>query len=116
MSFEPRALFAFTVLIAVSGWVARGLLFTWYNLKRGKTPGAEVMKDMEDRLRKVEAATSGLITDVSVMREKERFMTRLKASAATHEQQAGSESLKTGDVSPMVTQSIPVIPRAGRQG
>jgi hypothetical protein len=88
-------------------------MVTWFSLKRGRSPGSEVMQDMEERLRKVEAATSGLITDMSVMREKERFMARLKASATTHESPAGGTT-KTGEVSPMVRQSVPVIPRAER--
>ena len=114
MFFFPRGMIFLAILIGVTGWVARGLMVTWFSLRRGKTPGTEVMQDMEERLRKVEAATSGLITDMSVMREKERFMTRLKASATTHEQ-AAAETLKTGETSPMVRQSVPVIPRAGRQ-
>jgi hypothetical protein len=114
MFFDPRALFFLAVLIGVTGWVARGLMVTWHNLRRGKASGSDMMKDMEERLRKVEAATSGLITDMSVMREKERFMARLKASATTHEPTA-AETMRTGEVSPMVRQSVPVIPRAERQ-
>jgi hypothetical protein len=49
------------------------------------------------------------------IREKERFMARLQASASTHESQSRSETTRTGEMSPMVTQNIPVIPRLGRR-
>lgn len=115
MFFDPRAIFLLIVLVGVTGWVARGLMLTWYNLSRGGKASGEGVRDMEERLRKVEAATSSLITDVTGMREKERFMARLQASAASHEVQTKSEVPNKGELSPMVTQSIPVIPRAGRQ-
>jgi hypothetical protein len=112
MFFDPRAIFFLIVLVAVTGWVARGLMASWYRLRR-EDKSAGSMTDIEERLRKIEAATSGLIMDVTAIREKERFMARLQASSSSRETQAKQE-MKEGDLSPMVTQSIPVIPRAGR--
>lgn len=51
--------------------------------------------------------------DVTAMREKERFMARLQASSASRDAQSRQE-MKVGELSPLVTQSIPVLPRAGR--
>jgi hypothetical protein len=51
--------------------------------------------------------------EVTTIREKERFMAKLQAAAPSREAQR-SEMSKEGDISPMVTQSIPVIPRATR--
>jgi hypothetical protein len=48
------------------------------------------------------------------MREKERFMARLQSGAASREAQSRQERTKEGDISPMSTQSIPVIPRVRR--
>jgi hypothetical protein len=116
MFFDPRAIFLLIILVGVTGWVTRGLLVTWYNLGRGGKGSSEALREMEERLKKVESATSGLIADVSGMREKERFMARLQATSSTHETQARSENAKSGELSPMATQSIPVMPRAGRRG
>ena len=78
MFFDPRAIFFLIVLVAVTGWVARGLMASWYKLRREDQPAGNT-PDIEERLRKIEAATSGLIMDVAAIREKERFMARLQA-------------------------------------
>ena len=111
MFFDPRAIFMMVVLVAVTGWVGRGLMVSWYKLRREEN-SASNLGDLDERLRRIEAAVSGVITDVSVMREKERFMARLQASASSRENQSRQESTKEGDISPLITQSIPVIPRA----
>lgn len=111
MFFDPRAIFFLIVLVAVTGWVARGLMASWYKLRREDKPAGTTL-DIEERLRKIEAATSGLIMDVAAMREKERFMARLQASSSSREMQP--QQVGEGELSPMVTQNIPVMPRAGR--
>jgi hypothetical protein len=113
MFFDPRAIFLLIVLVGVTGWVARGLMVSFYKLRREEKSAAN-MGDIDDRLRRIEAAVSGVITDVTAMREKDRFMARLQASAASRETQPRQESTSEGDVSPLITQSIPVIPRARR--
>ncbi|MDO8501423.1 MAG: hypothetical protein Q7S20_06240 [Gemmatimonadaceae bacterium] len=112
MFFDPRAIFLLIVLVGVTGWVAKSLIVTWYNLSRGGKTSGDSLREMEERLKQVEAVTSGLIMDMTSMREKERFMARLQASASTHEAQGKSDVMKTSELSPMVTQSIPVVPRA----
>jgi hypothetical protein len=118
MDLDPRALFMLAVVIAVSGYVARGLMASWYKLNRGEKPAApgDSMAEMAERLRKVEAATSSLLVDVHSMREKERFMARLQATAAPAPSASPliAESSKDSSPSPMVIQSMPAIPRAGR--
>jgi hypothetical protein len=109
---DPRALFMLAVLVGVTGWVVKGLMMSFFKIRREGQPSTTPV-DLEERLRKIEAATSGLITDVSAMREKERFMARLQAAAPARETQR-TEMSKEGELSPMVTQSIPVIPRASR--
>ncbi len=112
MFLDPRALFMLVVLVAVTGYVARGLMVSWYKLSRGEKPAGKAINEMEERLQKVEAATSSLLVDVHSMREKDRFMARLQAGAAPPQNAARQETRKEGDMSPMVTQSIPIIPRA----
>ncbi len=109
MFFDPRAVLLLIVLVAVSGWVARGLMASWFKLRREESPGTN-LSDMDERLKRIEAATSGLITEVASIREKDRFMARLQASASTREAPARQDT-REGESSPFVTQNIPVIPR-----
>ena len=111
MFIDPRALFMMVILVAVTGWVGRGLMVSWYKLRREEKSSTSAT-DLDERLRRIEAAVSGVITDVSAMREKERFMARLQASSASRESQSRQDSMKEADISPLVTQNIPVIPRA----
>ena len=113
MFFDPRGIFLMIILVAVTGWVGRGLMVSWYKLRREEKSSSNAA-DLDERLRRIESAVSGVITDVSAMREKERFMARLQASAQSREPQPRQESTKEGDISPLITQSIPVIPRVRR--
>lgn len=112
MFLDPRAILLLIVLVAVSGWVARGLMASWSKLRR-EDSSVSNLSDIDERLKKIEAATSGLILDVASIREKDRFMARLQASAVTRESHPREES-KDGESSPFVTQNIPVIPRVSR--
>lgn len=111
MFVDPRALFLLIVLVGVTGYVVKGLLVAWYRLSRGDKATGASLNEMEERLRKVEAATSSLLVDVSGMREKQRFMAKLQAGAVTQEKAPRQEQRVEGDLSPMVTQSTPVILR-----
>jgi hypothetical protein len=113
MFFDPRALFMLAVLVAVTGFVVKNVIFSVYRLKQGEQQrgGNEKMAEMDERLRNIEAATSSLLVDISSIKEKQRFMARLQSGAAPKE--APAEKRAEGDTSPMVTQSIPIIPRVG---
>lgn len=119
MFFEPASLFMLSVLVAVTGYVTKGVICA---LKRGEPqskPASDRMGDMEERMRKIEVATSSLLVDMTGMREKQRFMARLgENSAARAAQQTPSPQQAAatgeGELSPMMTQNIPIIPRAGR--
>ena len=114
MFLDPRALFMLVVLVSVTGFVVKNVIFAVYRLNQGSQQrGSDAkMAEMEERLRNIEAATSSLLVDVSSIKEKQRFMTRLQAGVAPKETPA-MEKRPEGDVSPMVTQSIPIIPRVG---
>ena len=72
MFFDPRAMVLMIILVAVSGWVARGLMSSFFKLRREDGASAS-LTNIEERLKRIEEATSGLIMDVTAMREKERF-------------------------------------------
>jgi hypothetical protein len=112
MFFDPRAIALLIILVAVTGWVARGLMASWYKLRRDDS-SVSSLSSIEERMKRIEEATSGLIMDVTAIREKERFMARLQASASTRETHSRQDT-KDGDPSPFVTQNIPVIPRVIR--
>ncbi len=101
------------VVIGVSGYVLRGLMVTWHRLNRDEKPNSAGAQEMEERLRKLEAATSSLLVDVHGMREKDRFMARLHAGATPRDNPERSEQRKEGELSPLVTQNVPLIPRTG---
>lgn len=114
MFLDPRALFMLVILVGVTGFVAKNLMVSWYKLNKGDRPQGDYANDMEERLRRIEAATSSLLVDVSGIKEKQRFMARLQAGAAPKEPTpVPAEKRGEGDLSPMMTQSIPVMPRAG---
>ena len=111
---DPRALFMLAVLVAVTGFVVKNVIFAVHRLNNGNQARSERdrMAEMEDRLRKIESATSSLLVDISSIKEKQRFMARLQSGAPLRETPP-AEKREEGDVSPMVTQSIPIIPRVG---
>ena len=114
MFFDPRGLFMLVVLVSVTGFVVKNVIFAVHRLNSGDQArgGNDRMAEMEERLRKIEAATSSLLVDISSIKEKQRFMARLQSGAPPKETPA-TEKRPEGDVSPMVTQSIPIIPRVG---
>ncbi len=112
MFFDPRALFMLVVLVGVTGFVLKNLMTAWFRLQKGDRSEGPQVGDLEERLRRIETATSSLLVDVSGIKEKQRFMARLQSGAAPKESPA-AEKRSEGDLSPMMTQSIPVIPRVG---
>ncbi|MEJ7760580.1 MAG: hypothetical protein WKF55_13435 [Gemmatimonadaceae bacterium] len=114
MGFEPQSLFMMTILVAVTGYVTKGVIIAWRRLDRDAKPPADRMGEMEERLRKIEVATSSLLVDMTGMREKERFMAGLGESSATCQAQRSPSATGDYKLSPLVTHNIPIIPRAGR--
>jgi len=113
MFFDLRALVMLVVLVGVTGYVIKNVILTAFSVSRSDRPSHDRMAEMEERLRKIEAATSSLLVDMSSMREKQRFMTRLQAGAAPSSTPAPAEKRKEGELDPMSTQSVPAIPRVG---
>jgi hypothetical protein len=111
MFFDPRSLFTLVLLVGVTGWVMKGLILARHRVK-SESESTKRMEEMEERLRKIEAATTSLLVDVSSMREKQRFMAKLQATSdqapkALTTSSVSQESIESG-VSPMLTQNIPI--------
>lgn len=113
MFVDLRGLFMLVVLVAVTGFVCKNVMTALYRANKGDQSARKYgMAEMEERLRKIEAATSSLLVDMSSMKEKQRFMARLQSGSAPKEVQTAERSAED-DISPMKTQSIPIIPRVG---
>lgn len=110
MFIDPRAVLMLVVLVGVTGLVLKSLMMTWHRISRERRSG-DVFGEMEERLRKVEAATSSLLVDVSGMREKQRFMARLQAGADSRDNAASIHRHSDSQASPLDTQNIPIVRR-----
>ena len=108
MPFDPRFILALAILVAVTGIVARGLLNTF--LSRGSGAAGTRLAKMEERINRIEDATSGLVAEFAAVRERERFMTQLVESRARKEARAIAENSSAvapgSDTSPFVVQTV----------
>ena len=110
MFLNPAALLMLVVLVGVTGWVCKSLLISWHRLNKEDGKSSR-LDEMEERLRKVESATTSILVDVTSMREKQRFMAKLQAGSPSRETVPAAPRGEN-DISPLDTQSIPIIPRA----
>jgi len=114
MFFEPASLFMLAILVAVTGYATKGVIAALRRSDTAGKPSADRMGDIEERMRKVEAATSSLLVDMTGMREKQRFMARLGEPSPARPEARPQSAADAGELSPMMTQNIPIVPRAGR--
>lgn len=112
MFFFGPPIFALVVLIAVVTIASRVIIGTWSRRDDGGSSASSRLAKMEERIQKIEEATSGLIAEFAAVRERERFMTQLVESRAKKDAQAGAESPSkfaapaTDTTSPYVVQTV----------
>ena len=82
MLFRSGFIFALTILVAVTGYVVRSLIASWFHWGEGGLSATGRLAKMEERISKMEEATSGLVAEFAAVRERERFMTQLVESRA----------------------------------
>jgi hypothetical protein len=109
MIWTAGSILMLAVLVGVTGYVVKNVLSSLYRIRNGEGSTGKVA-ELEERVRKLETATTSLLVDVTSMREKERFMAKLQAGSAPREAPPAPPRSES-DISPMLTQSIPVIPR-----
>lgn len=102
MFFDPLSLLMLSVLVAVTGYVIKSVIVAFRRGGGDSKPVSTRVAEMEERLRKIEVATSSLLVDMTGMREKQRFMARL----GEPHPQADENGL-----SPLATQSVPMMSR-----
>ena len=122
MLFDPRFVFAFTILVAVTGFVIRSVMRTWFNRGQGGGSATGRLAKMEERIARIEDATSGLVAEFAAVRERERFMTQLVESRARKDARAMAESSSSAvsgaadETSPFVVQTVSAIRRTAKPG
>ena len=125
MPFDPRFILALAILVAVSGMVVRGLLNTWLGRREESGSAGGRLARLEERITRIEDATSGLVAEFAAVRERERFMTQIVESRARKEARALAESVPpapavvpvTGsEPSPFVVQTVSAVRRSAQPG
>ena len=123
MLFFPKVLIAMAILVAVTGMVTRALMSIWFSRGEGRGPAKGRLAKMEERIARIEDATSGLVAEFAAVRERERFMTQLVESRARKDARAAAEiqSSTVGggasdDTSPFVVQTVAAVRRSAKPG
>ena len=82
MLLEPSSVFAVVLLLAAFSVATRVVVGTWARRNEGGPSAGSRLAKMEERIQKIEEATSGLVAEFAAVRERERFMTQLVESRA----------------------------------
>jgi hypothetical protein len=124
MLFGSGFIFALTILVAVTGYVVRSLIASWFHRGEGGLSATGRLAKMEERISKMEEATSGLVAEFTAVRERERFMTQLVESRARKDARSLEEhpaassasvvppaAAAADNTSPFVVQTVPAARR-----
>jgi hypothetical protein len=96
MLIEPGGVFAVILLLAAFSIASRVVLGSWARRNDGGSSASARIAKMEDRIQKIEEATSGLVAEFAAVRERERFMTQLVESRARKDARAAIETPQAG--------------------
>jgi hypothetical protein len=92
MIFSTGFIFALAILVAVTGHVARTVIACLFHRGEGGPSATSRLAKMEERISKMEEATSGLVAEFAAVRERERFMTQLVESRARKDARNAAEN------------------------
>ncbi len=107
MRLNPPLVLALAVLVIATGSVLKALLNTWLGRIDATRAGGERLAKMEERVSRLEDATSTMVAEFTAVRERERFMTQLVESRARKDARAIAETASPGIVVPSVTGNEP---------
>jgi hypothetical protein len=123
MGLEPGFIFALTILVVVTGIVTRMVIGTWFRRGEGGLSATGRLAKMEDRITRIEEATSGLVAEFAAVRERERFMTQLVESRARKDARAAAQIPSSSapgsgsdEPSPFVVQTVSAVRRIVKPG
>lgn len=117
MFIQPGGVFAVILLLAAFSIASRVILGSWARRNDGGSSASRLAK-MEDRIQRIEEATSGLVAEFAAVRERERFMTQLVESRARKDARAAMEAppaaapiAADNTTSPFVVQTVSAVRR-----
>src|SRR6266550_5261205 len=122
MFFDPGTLFMLSVFVAVTGivtvTVTRVVIGTWYRRAEGGPSASGRLAKMEERILKIEEATSGMVGEFAAVRERERFMTQLVEARARTDAAAANDrpstlplAARSNEPSPFEVQTVSAVRR-----
>jgi hypothetical protein len=115
MLFSPDTVFSLVLLIIASSIAARVVIGGFRKKEFGRSVGAR-LTSMEERVQRMEEATSTLVAEFAAVRERERFMTQLVESRIRSDHRTTGESHKSepkslDTTSPFVVQTVHAVKR-----
>ena len=118
MLIEPSSIFAVILLLAAFSVATRVVIGSWARRNEGGPSASSRLARMEERIQKIEEATSGLVAEFAAVRERERFMTQLVESRARKDARAAIEATPAASpgttedtTSPFVVQTVSAVRR-----
>ena len=112
MLIEPSNVFAIILLIAAISIGSRVVMGSWARRNTGGPSASSRLAQMEERIQRIEEATSGLVAEFAAVRERERFMTQIVESRARKDAAAAAASISPvskpaeDTTSPFVVQTV----------
>ena len=112
MLIEPSNVFALILLIAAISIGSRVIMGSWARRNTGGPSASTRLAKMEERIQRIEEATSGLVAEFAAVRERERFMTQIVESRARKDAAAALASTASASkpaedtTSPFVVQTV----------
>ena len=112
MLIEPSTVFALILLIAAISIGSRVVMGSWARRNTGGPSASSRLAKMEERIQRIEEATSGLVAEFAAVRERERFMTQIVESRARKDAAAAAASMSPvskpveDTTSPFVVQTV----------
>jgi len=125
MRLNPPLVLALAVFVIAAGSVLKALLNAWLGRGEAARSGGERLTKMEERISRIEDATSTLIAEFAAVRERERFMTQLVESRARKDARAIAEAaspavtippMTSNEPSPFVVQTVSAVRRNTHPG
>lgn len=126
MIFGSGFILALVILVVVTGSVVKSVIGSLLQRgERGQSATGRLAK-MEERISRMEEATSGLISEFAAVRERERFMTQLVETRARQDARssagaaaivpAGAAPSQPEGTSPFVVQTVSAARRVVKPG
>lgn len=118
MLIEPSNVFALILLIAAISIGSRVVMGSWARRNTGGPSASTRLAKMEERIQRIEEATSGLVGEFAAVRERERFMTQIVESRARKDASAAAASISPvskpdeDTTSPFVVQTVSAARRS----